>query len=67
MVNRESCAEGGLRRPRRGRRWPSEAGPAGRIHGGGNVVAGIAGVRVAGSVLDHSDPLYGGSGLCKEA
>ncbi len=59
--------EDGLRRPRRGRRWPSEARPVGRIHGGGSAVAGVAGVRVAGAVLDHSDPLHGGSGLCKEA
>jgi hypothetical protein len=56
MVNRYSCAEDGLRRPRRGRRLPSEARPVGRIHGGGNAVAGVAGVRVAGAVLDHSDP-----------
>jgi len=59
MVNRESCAEGGLRRPLRGRRWPSEAGPVGRIHGGGNAVAGVDGDCVAGAVLDHSDPFMG--------
>ena len=59
MVNRVSCAEGGLRRPRRGRRWPSDAGPVGHIHGGGNAVAGVAGVRVAEAVLDHSDPFMG--------
>ena len=58
-VNRESCTEGGLRRPRRGCRLPSGASPLGRIYGGGSAVAGVAGVRVAGAVLDHSDPFMG--------
>jgi hypothetical protein len=67
MVNRYSCVEGGLRRPRRGRRCPSGASLAGRIDGGGSADTGIAGVRVAGAVLDWSDPLYGGSGKGREA
>lgn len=58
-VNRSICAEDGLRRPRRGCRWPSGVSPAGRIYGGGSAVAGVAGVRVAGAVLDHSDPFMG--------
>ena len=58
-VNRQICAEVGLRRPRSGCRWPSGASPAGRIYGEGNAVAGVAGVRFAGAVLDHSDPFMG--------
>ncbi len=58
-VNRWSCAEGGLRRPRRGCRWPSGASPAGRIHCEGSAVASGAGVCVAEAVLDHSDPFMG--------
>ena len=58
-VNRESWVEDGLRRPRRGCRWPSGASPAGRIYGEGSAVAGVDGVRVAGAVLDHSDPFMG--------
>ena len=66
-VNRWSCAEGGLRRPRRGFRWPSGASPAGRIDGGGSAGTGVAGVRGAGAVLDQSDPPCGGSGFAREA
>jgi hypothetical protein len=58
-VNRWSCAEDGLRRPRRGCRWPPGASPAGRIYGEGSAVAGVDGVRDAGAVLDHSDPFMG--------
>ena len=58
-VNRLSWAEDGLSRPRRGCRWPSGASPAGRIYGGGSAVAGVDGVRVAGAVLDRSDPFMG--------
>ena len=58
-VNRPSWAEDGLRRPRRGCRWPSGASPVGRIYGGGSAVSGVDGVRVAGAVLDRSDPFMG--------
>ena len=58
-VNRWSYAEGGLRRPRRGCRWPSGASPVGRIYGEGSAVAGVDGVRDAGVVLDRSDPFMG--------
>ena len=66
-VNRPSWAEDGLRRPRRGCRWPSGASPAGRNYGGGSAGTGVAGVRGAGAVLDQSDPPCGGSGKGREA
>jgi len=66
-VNRWSCAEGGLRRSRRGCRCPPGARPAGRIDGGGQAGAGEAGVCLTGAVLDWSDPPCGGSGKGREA